>query len=570
MSDYPRKTLRKSIPMPWVSREDTRQLTMMLRPEMRRLMEDLIKAGSSTHSAVQTGRYYRTDAILMSEAMRDSAQTQRGTLAFVLDPSYLQSQEQSYGLAPWGNAGPATGSAPYGGKSHVPPSMGGVHASLSVARPPSQSNGSGIQQLSQGLGQLEKLGGQGKSLFNTAKGGVGNLFGGSPQPSATTGGLTSPGNTPPAPHEAPPTTTPDPGAPAPMDASGGTMADAGGGGLGDIASAPDTSDMDLGDILSSSRGGLIHRDSGGSVPSFSQPTDSGQDDQSDSGDVPYDSGTGSSGLDIPDDKSNNKLAVAQPPQQQSGGGGFNPMSAIGPLLGIFGLAKGGRVGLAGGGDPSDVSLDDPSVFDQQSNVSGLNVPGRVQNALRADGTGSIHLGGDKPIAISDSTTDNVPSRNIQPPKSAPKQTKAGLNPDAPSPDAQPVQAVAPQGQSGHVTEPGEVLNQSNLGGVGDFLNSNQGLIVPLLHGLGTMASSNSRYLGSAILQGLGGAADSYENVQNEMQQRHGLQPVITQKQNDALQSDLFGLAELYWANWAPVFRSQTSRKLKSSGQIAVI
>ena len=41
----------------------------------------------------------------------------------------------------------------------------------------------------------------------------------------------------------------------------------------------------------------------------------------------------------------------------------------------------------------------------------------------------------------------------------------------------------------------------------------------MLHGLGSMASSNSRYLGSAVLQGLGGAADSYENTQNEMQNR---------------------------------------------------
>ena len=43
---------------------------------------------------------------------------------FNLDPSYLQAQEAAYGNAPWGNAGPVSGSAPYGGKSHVPPSTG--------------------------------------------------------------------------------------------------------------------------------------------------------------------------------------------------------------------------------------------------------------------------------------------------------------------------------------------------------------------------------------------------------------------------------------------------------------
>ena len=94
------------------------------------------------------------------------------------------------------------------------------------------------------------------------------------------------------------------------------------------------------------------------------------------------------------------------------------------------------------------------------------------------------------------------------------------------------------GSGQHVTQPGEVLNQDNPGGVGDFLNRNQGLLVPALHGLGTMASSNSRYLGSAILQGLGGAADSYENVQNEMQGRSGNQPIIQQRQNEASQTEL--------------------------------
>ena len=116
-------------------------------------------------------------------------------------------------------------------------------------------------------------------------------------------------------------------------------------------------------------------------------------------------------------------------------------------------------------------------------------------------------------------------------------------PMSPSPDAQPVQAVQDMGSGQHITQPGEVLNQDNPGGVGDFLNRNQGLLVPALHGLGTMASSNSRYLGSAILQGLGGAADSYENTQNEMQQRSGNQPIIQQRQNEASNAALTGLAQ---------------------------
>ena len=81
--------------------------------------------------------------------------------------------------------------------------------------------------------------------------------------------------------------------------------------------------------------------------------------------------------------------------------------------------------------------------------------------------------------------------------------------------------------------------EHNPGGVGDFLNRNQGLLVPALHGLAGMASSNSRYLGSAILQGLGSAADSYERTQDDMQtSESGNQPIVQKKQNDALQSDI--------------------------------
>ena len=51
-------------------------------------------------------------------------------------------------------------------------------------------------------------------------------------------------------------------------------------------------------------------------------------------------------------------------------------------------------------------------------------------------------------------------------------------------------------------------------GIGGLLKSEK-FWIPLLKGLGTMASSNSRYLGSAVLQGLGGAADSYANLEKQ-------------------------------------------------------
>jgi len=48
-------------------------------------------------------------------------------------------------------------------------------------------------------------------------------------------------------------------------------------------------------------------------------------------------------------------------------------------------------------------------------------------------------------------------------------------------------------------------------GIGDFLTSKE-FIIPALTGLGAMASSPSRYLGSAILQGVGAGAQSYLDV----------------------------------------------------------
>jgi hypothetical protein len=53
---------------------------------------------------------------------------------------------------------------------------------------------------------------------------------------------------------------------------------------------------------------------------------------------------------------------------------------------------------------------------------------------------------------------------------------------------------------------------------GDYLTSRE-FVVPLLSGLGKMAGSNSRYLGSAVLQGIGGAAESYQNLENQLSER---------------------------------------------------
>jgi len=65
-------------------------------------------------------------------------------------------------------------------------------------------------------------------------------------------------------------------------------------------------------------------------------------------------------------------------------------------------------------------------------------------------------------------------------------------------------------QGGGLAPAGGFLDQA-----GDFFTKHQNAIVPILTGLATMASSPSRYLGAAILQGLGGGAQAYENLQKQ-------------------------------------------------------
>lgn len=59
---------------------------------------------------------------------------------------------------------------------------------------------------------------------------------------------------------------------------------------------------------------------------------------------------------------------------------------------------------------------------------------------------------------------------------------------------------------------------SALSSAGGWFDKNQNWLVPLLTGIGTMASSPSRYLGSAILQGLGGGAQAYARQQLQQSQ----------------------------------------------------
>ena len=112
-------------------------------------------------------------------------------------------------------------------------------------------------------------------------------------------------------------------------------------------------------------------------------------------------------------------------------------------------------------------------------------------------------------------------------------------------------ALGPQGLAGGSQAAPASSDGSFLGGLGsavsgaasdtgNWYKNNQDWITPLLTGIGTMAASPSRYLGSAILQGIGGGAQSYQNVQNQMQQRAALEPVIAQRNVGAVNSLLSG------------------------------
>jgi muramidase (phage lysozyme) len=100
---------------------------------------------------------------------------------------------------------------------------------------------------------------------------------------------------------------------------------------------------------------------------------------------------------------------------------------------------------------------------------------------------------------------------------APTWTSLGNAADKPAKGAVPAQALV-NGQSGFQAPEGD-QQPSAIKGIGDALSSNEHLLIPLLSGLGAMAGSKSRYLGSAILEGIGAGAGAYENVQQNIAQR---------------------------------------------------
>lgn len=93
---------------------------------------------------------------------------------------------------------------------------------------------------------------------------------------------------------------------------------------------------------------------------------------------------------------------------------------------------------------------------------------------------------------------------------APQPTGVVMEPDA---QQAPAGVAAAQAQQPATMSGGEG-GRGLLGAV-----ASENFLVPLLTGLGAMASSPSRYLGSAILQGVGAGAQAYENVQTKAAER---------------------------------------------------
>jgi hypothetical protein len=288
------------------------------------------------------------------------------------------------------------------------------------------------------------------------------------------------------------------------------------------------------------------------------------------------------------EKDANRSLMKSPIVNQKSGSGFGDLMSLAALpgeistigsgigsimtaLAPIGLAKGGVVGYADGGDPPPA--DDimgtyaPAIANIESSgrygalgpitksgdrafgkyqVMGANVPSWTEEALgkrlstdeflanpeAQDATFKHHFGkalaqygnpqdaasvwfSGKPQAAagneSDITGTTVPAylRKFN------EQIGAA---DKPAKGATPAQALV-NGQGGFQAPESDQQQPSALKGIGDALTNNEHLLIPLLSGIGAMAGSKSRYLGSAILEGIGAGAGAYENVQQNIAQR---------------------------------------------------
>jgi hypothetical protein len=101
--------------------------------------------------------------------------------------------------------------------------------------------------------------------------------------------------------------------------------------------------------------------------------------------------------------------------------------------------------------------------------------------------------------------ENVPQNGLIP-TSAPRES------DFPAQDASEAQLVRQQDEGGLGAAARAILPTTKSPTGEESINWKQ-ILIPALSGLGAMASSPSRYLGSAILQGIGKGAESYANLE---------------------------------------------------------
>lgn len=91
-----------------------------------------------------------------------------------------------------------------------------------------------------------------------------------------------------------------------------------------------------------------------------------------------------------------------------------------------------------------------------------------------------------------------------------------------------------------ITPAGDQAPQpTGFAGAQNFLDKNKNVLVPLLTGLGAMASSPSRYFGSALLQGAGAAANSYATYPKLQADIANSQAIAAQNQQKLQQGDVF-------------------------------
>jgi hypothetical protein len=254
--------------------------------------------------------------------------------------------------------------------------------------------------------------------------------------------------------------------------------------------------------------------------------------------IPYGTGTGMQGLDIPD--------KSRTPQQLQGAsnslthpgsnstlgdlakiggavGGLGSLASgvgagVSNLLAFLALSSGGRAHRAGGGSIGDgfvdpdtgdgLTIDDP-VVERKKLADAVSLSPSAGMYGRGLGAGASQF---KPVAVENPTP---PVAGLNPPSPAPI-------PDAPAKDSTPASYVAPSGGQ-PPADAGSGLGAampnigdsiSNMGkGAASWAKNNQDWLYPLTQFIGGMHGAYR--LGPAIVGGIGAAGKAEQDIQNQ-------------------------------------------------------